>query len=100
MQGLDLVRVTHRFHPLFDGEFEFVKRHKNWASDRVYVFDGGGRLLSLPVEWTDLSREDPFVVMAAGRSPFRTGDLLELASLVQTLCRRGRAGAGVERIMP
>jgi hypothetical protein len=95
------VRVTHRFHPLFGGEFEFVKRHKNWASDRVYVFDCGGRLLSLPVEWTDLSGEDPFVVVAAGRSPFRTGDLLELlAGLVQTLCQWRRAGAGVERITP
>jgi very-short-patch-repair endonuclease len=25
------VRVTHRFHPLFGGEFEFVKRCKTWA---------------------------------------------------------------------
>lgn len=92
--------MTHRFHPLFGGEFEFVKRHKNWASDRVYVFDGGGELLSLPVEWTDLAGEDPFVVVAAGRSPFRTEDLLELAGLVRTLCQRRRAGAGVERITP
>ena len=92
--------MTHRFHPLFGGEFEFVKCHKSWSSDRVYVFDGGGELLSLPMEWTDLSGEDPFVVVAAGRSPFRTGDLLELAGLVQTLDRRRRDAACVERITP
>jgi len=80
-----LVRVTHRFHPLFGGEFEFVKRRRNWADERVYVFVGDGELLSLPVEWTDLVAQDPFVVVAAGRSPFRTPDLLELAALVQAL---------------
>ena len=29
-------------------------------------------LLSLPVEWTDGAAEDPFVAVAAGRSPLRT----------------------------
>jgi hypothetical protein len=98
------VRVTHRFHPLFGGEFEFVKRHKSWACDRVFVFAGGGELVSLPVEWTDLAGEDPFVVVAAGRSPFRTQDLLELAGLVQVSDqRRGQATGqqtGVERTSP
>ena len=99
-QGLVRVRVTHRFHPLFGGEFEFVKRRKNWTSDRVYVFTGDGELLSLPVEWTDLAGEDPSVVIAAGRSPFRTQDLLELAGLLQALSRPGPDAAGVERITP
>ena len=106
--GLVRVRVTHRFHPLFGGEFEFVKRRRNWAADRVYVFDGDGELLSLPVEWTDLAAQDPFVVVAAGRSPFRTQDLLELAGLVHVLGHgrgHGRARSdgqptGVERIAP
>ena len=94
------MRVTHRFHPLFGGEFEFVKRHRNWASDRVYVYDDAGRLLSLPVEWTDLSAQDPFVVVAAGRSPFRTADLLELADLVQALGHARRDRAAVQRVTP
>ena len=34
--------------------------------------------------------EDPFVVVSAGRSPFRTADLLELAELIGEL----RQGAG------
>jgi hypothetical protein len=96
------VRVTHPFHPLFGRQLEFVKRRRNWRADRVYVFDPGGLLLSLPVEWTDVAAADPFVVLAAGRSPFHTSALLELADLVA----RMRAGAspddssGVNRIMP
>ncbi|MGH3981145.1 MAG: DUF5372 family protein [Pseudonocardiaceae bacterium] len=38
------VRVTHRFHPLFGRELEFVKRRRNWPSDRVYFFDEAGEL--------------------------------------------------------
>ena len=76
------MRVTHPFHPLFDQDLEFVKRRRNWRADRVYVFDADGKLLSLPVEWTDVVAEDPFVVVAEGRSPFHTAGLLELAELV------------------
>jgi hypothetical protein len=76
------VRVTHRFHPLSGRSFEFVKRCKTWQSDRVFFFDDSGELASLPAEWTDVVPADPFVVVAAGRSPFRTADLLVLAELV------------------
>ena len=77
--------VTHPFHPLFERELEFVKRRRNWRADRVYVFDPSGLLLSLPVEWTDVVAEDPFVVVAAGRSLFHIAGLLELAELVARL---------------
>lgn len=64
-----------------------------------------GSLLSLPVEWTDVVAEDPFVVVAAGRTPFHTAGLLELAELVDRMrvacerpylccrgyCRHGRS---------
>jgi hypothetical protein len=79
------VRVRHPFHPLFGRELEFVKRRRNWRADRVYVLDPHGSLLSLPVEWTDVVAEDPFVVVAAGRSPFHTAGLLELAELVDRM---------------
>jgi hypothetical protein len=82
--------VTHRFHPLSGRSFEFVNRRKNWQSDRVYIFDDAGELACLPAEWTDVVLEDPFVVVSAGRSPFRTADLLELAELIGEL----RPGAG------
>jgi hypothetical protein len=96
------VRVTHPFHPLFGRELEFVKRRRNWRADRVYVFDPNGLLLSLPVEWTDVVAEDPFMVVAAGRSPFHTAGLLELAELVGRMGVERSAGdtSGVNRITP
>lgn len=96
------MRVTHPFHPLFGQDLEFVKRRRNWRADRVYVFERDGSLLSLPVEWTDVAGEDPFVVVAAGRSAFHTSGLLELAELVARLRaqRSGDAATGVNGITP
>jgi hypothetical protein len=82
------VRVTHPFHPWAGQEFEFVKRRKNWRVDRIYVYDGTDRLVSLPAEWTDVVPADPFVVVSAGRSPFRVSDLVELSVLVAELTAR------------
>jgi len=81
------VRVTHPFHPLAGQEFEFVKRRKNWQLDRVYYFDAVGELATLPAEWTDVVAPDPFVVIASGRAPFRTEDLLALTELVIRIVR-------------
>ncbi len=92
-----MVRVTHRFHPWFGRSFPFVKRTKGWQADRVHVIDDAGALVCLPAEWTDQVPEDPFVVIAAGRSPFRTQDLLELAVLVEQLAG---GGEGVQKILP
>jgi hypothetical protein len=80
------VRVTHRFHPLFGREYESVVHRQNWGEDRVHLHDENGVLLSLPAAWTDVAPVDPFVVLAAGRCPFATTDLLALAELVD---RRG-----------
>jgi hypothetical protein len=41
----------------------------------------------LPAAWTDVARVDPFVTVAAGRSPLRVEDLLELADLIERLCK-------------
>jgi hypothetical protein len=54
----------------------------------------------LPVEWTDLAADDPWVVVACGRSPFRTQDLLELAGLVAMLVAARSELDDVERNMP
>ena len=89
--------MVHRFHPWFGRDLEFVKRRRNWRADRVYVLGDAGELVSLPAEWTDLAPADPFVVVAAGRAPFRTADLLKLADEVARL----RSGAaGVQEILP
>jgi uncharacterized protein DUF5372 len=74
--------VTHPFHPLAGLEFDVVVRKKNWAEDRVFYLGDDGQLRSLPADWTDVDPPDPFVAIAAGRSTFRVGDLVALASLL------------------
>jgi len=80
--------VTHPFHPLVGRRFEFVARRRNWGEDRVYYHDERGELVSLPTGWTDVADADPFVMMAAGRSPFRIADLLDLVDLADQLRSR------------
>lgn len=88
------MRVTHPFHPLSGQEFEFVNRRRSWGDDRVYFYGPGGELAWLPAEWTDAVAEDPSVVVAAGRAPFRAADLLEVAALVERLRAAPPPGTG------
>ena len=58
---------------------------QNWSEDRVYFHNDDGRLISVPAAWTSISAADPFVVVSAGRSPFKTQDLLEVAELIEAM---------------
>ena len=60
-----------------------VNYRHNWGEDRVYFYDCRGRLVSVPVCWTSLAAEDPFVKIAAGRALFRVEDLVRLCRLIQ-----------------
>jgi Family of unknown function (DUF5372) len=77
--------VTHPFHPWVGREFVFVAVRQTWGQDRVFVFDEDGTQCSLPRAWTDFGDEDPFVTVAAGRSPFRVEDLLGVCELLDGL---------------
>ncbi len=94
--------MTHPFHPWSGREFEFAGRRRCWDLDRVYFYGSGGELACLPAEWTDAVPADPFVLVAAGRVPFRTGDLLAVAELVSGVGARQAGGgtADVREIMP
>jgi hypothetical protein len=94
------VRVTHPFHPLSGREFEFVEHRRNWGEDRVYLDDGRGVLVCLPAGWTDAVAPDPFVVMAEGRCPFTTDDLLAVADLIDRFRGQPAGERAVKRIMP
>ena len=74
-------RVTHPFHPLFGKEFELVEYRNNWGEDRMYFFNTKGEVQSIPAGCTNAAGIDPFVEISAGRSFFRTKDLMELAEL-------------------
>jgi Family of unknown function (DUF5372) len=51
----------------------------------VYFHDAAGTRRRLPACWTDVVPEDPFVVIARGRSHFRMDDLRQLIELVARL---------------
>ena len=53
--------------------------------DRVCFRDEKDRICEIPLSWTSLAVEDPFVIVAAGRSWFRFEDLLELARIVREM---------------
>ncbi len=90
-------RVTHPHHPLAGKEFDLVERNARTGGDRVYFQGNQSRIESIPVEWTDMAPEDPFVVLSAGRAYFRVEDLLKLSSLLASL--RGKAGPEEELAM-
>jgi hypothetical protein len=66
-----------------------VTYRNNWGEQRVYFHDAEGRLTALPAAWTDVFSPDPFVVISAGRSAFRSNDLLELTRLIARLRQDG-----------
>ena len=76
-------RVTHPLHPLFGQEFELVEYRNNWGEDRVYFFNTKGEVQSISASCTNAAGIDPFVEIAAGRSFFRTRDLIKLAELME-----------------
>jgi hypothetical protein len=92
--------VTHRFHPLFGRVFEFVVHRHNWGEDRVHLHDENGRLFSLPAGWTDVAPLDPFVVLANGRCPFSSADLLALADLIDRLRAQADSAGTTKQISP
>jgi hypothetical protein len=92
--------VTHPFHPLAGRDFEFIEHRNNWGEDRVCLRGGNGELFSLPAAWTDAVTPDPFTVIAAGRCPFTTDDLLAVADLAARSRARRDDAQGVKKIMP
>jgi hypothetical protein len=66
-----------------------VTYRRNWGEHRVYFHDDMDRLVSLPGPWTSVFPADPYVVISAGRSPFRVQDLLKLSQLIARIRQGG-----------
>jgi len=62
-----------------------IEYRQTWGEKRVYFLDPLGQMQRLPASWTDVLGEDPFVTVAAGRSPLRLEDLLQLVDLIDRL---------------
>ena len=75
-------RIIHPFHPYKDTEFEIDQVRNVVAERRVFFFNQKGRKSSVPLDWTDIGVQDPFVVLSAGRALFRVEDLLGLVRLI------------------
>ena len=80
-----LFQVTHPFHPLSGKTYKAEMCHKAWGEERVYYQNEAGELVSIPLAWTNLASQDPFVHFSEGRAAFRLSDLLEIARVLKTL---------------
>ncbi len=63
-------------------------RVRGRGGERAFFYSDdreGGRMESIPVEWTDIAAQDPFVVLSAGQACFRVVDLLRLSALIESL---------------
>ena len=60
----------------------------NWGGDRVSYAGPGGRLRTLPVEWTDVLEPDLVVTVGAGRAFFRIDRLRQLRRLIDEYARQ------------
>ena len=77
-------RITHRFHPLYPGEYDVLEFRRDWGHELVAFYDEKGKAITIPIRWTDIDSEyDPFVALSRGRSYFRVEDLLRLTELVE-----------------
>ena len=65
-------RITHPFHPYKNIEFEIDSERRIAYERRVFFFNTKGRKSSVPLHWTDIGPEDPFVAVSAGCSFFQT----------------------------
>ncbi len=79
------MRITHPFHPLYNKEFGLLGYRRSWRNEHVDLHDENDQLIAVPIKWTDAATLDPFVVVADGRSHFRTEDLVRLVHLIDGL---------------
>ena len=79
------VRITHPFHPLKDQTFEVISRGLHWGADRVIYRAADGTLPTIAIAMTDMEPPDAFRRVAAGRTAFRTVDLLDLLTLLDRI---------------
>jgi hypothetical protein len=82
--------ITHAFHPKRGLRLVLATRKQNWGEDRLMYFDAQGALRSMLTSWTSIADQDLFSQASAGRSCFRTDDLVRLSVLIGEIQRRSK----------
>ena len=82
---IQFFEITHPFHPLVGQRFELIHLRRNWGEYRVYFYNSNDQLKSLPADWTNIEALEPFISISAGRSYFRTDDLVKLVKYIEGL---------------
>lgn len=62
-----------------------IERKNLWGEDRILYIDESGEMCLIHASWTNVVEEDPFVVVANGRSAFKFDDLKKLSSLLKNI---------------
>ena len=79
------VTITHPFHPNHSKQYNLLTYKRSWGHESVDLQDDQGRIITVPIGWTDAAEPDPFVVISEGRSHFRVEDLVRLVHLIEDL---------------
>src|SRR5260370_38560877 len=66
LDGTQLFRITHVFHPHYGRDFTLVDRRNAWGEDRVFFHDDAGKLRRVPAAWTSAAPPDAFVEISEG----------------------------------
>jgi hypothetical protein len=82
---IKLFMLHIHFHPLKGKKFTPLTIRYIWGERRVYYYDEKEVLKALPLCWTDLMPEDPYIAVANKRVPFRIVDLLQLLEIIKNL---------------
>lgn len=77
--------ITNPLHPLHGKEFEAINYRHGSKISSVFFHDSNGRSQLVPVDWTDIVPEDPYLIISEGRSLFRYEDLVSLAQLIKNI---------------
>jgi len=79
------VSISHPFHPKYSRRYDLIRYKKSWGHQCIDLYNEHDGLITVPIGWTDAVEPDPFVVVSAGRSNFRTKDLVRLVHLIEGL---------------
>lgn len=82
---LELVTVTHPFHPYCGQKGECVAKRGNRSGKRWLLRFADGQICSVPPQWTDATAPDPEITEGIERALCSLADLLGLSEHVARL---------------